>query len=217
MVDVREKDDKIVEMISKEGAELAGKYEFDVGDYGFVGGTWFERKSFDFINFGHLIDQAEEMVLTYPHPYIIVDTPLSTLIAIISKRMGRPYAQLQSQIIGVIASLASRGVAPIFCPDKSTMARVMVEIAKKNIDTKSREINKLQGIRFASHDDYLTAIYLNLPGVGRKLAGELKAKYPNLKSLVNTNIDDLTSIPKIGQTKAKKILEVINGVIEQNI
>lgn len=211
VIDVREGRSDTESMFPEEGASIAGKFEFDVGDYGFTGGTWFERKSFDFLNFGDVILKASELAATYPHPYVITDISMDKLIAILSKRTSRPYGQIHNQMIGVVASLAVRGVPPIFCPDKRTMVRTMIAIAKKNLDTKDREITRLQGARIATADDYLMGMYLNLPGVGRTLAEKLKEKYPTLKSLVGATESDLTSIPKIGSVKAKKILELING------
>ena len=211
LIDTREGRSDVEPILVEEGAIVAGKKELDVGDYGFTGGTWFERKSFDFLNFGDVIMKASELVSMYPHPYVITDISMDKLIAILSKRTTRPYGQIHNQMIGVVASLAVRGVPPIFCPDKRTMVRTMISIARKHLDTKDREITKLQGARIATADDYLMGMYLNLPGIGRTLAEKLKEKFPTLKALVNATEEDFTSIPKIGGVKAKKILEIING------
>ncbi len=209
--DVRESRSGTEGILIEEGANITFRGEIEVGDYGFIGGTWFERKSFDMMNFGDVILKASELVATYPKPYLITDISLDKLTAILSKRTSRPFGNILNQFVGMIASLSVRGVPPIFCPDKRTMVRTMIAIAKKNIDLKDREITRLQGARIATADDYITGIYLNLPGVGRTLAAKLKEKYPNLKTLVQATEEELTSIPKIGSVKAKKILNIING------
>ena len=209
--DIRESKSGTEELLIEEGANIILKGEMDVGDYGFIGGTWFERKSFDMLNFGDVILKASELVATYQKPYLITDISMDKLIAILSKRTNRPFGQILNQFVGLTASLAVRGVPPIFCPDKRTMVRTMIAIARKNLDVKDREISRLQGTRIATANDYITGIYLNLPGVGRTLAEKLKEKYPNLKTLVQTTEEELTSIPKIGSIKAKKILDIING------
>lgn len=210
IIDTREKKSEIADIFLEEKINIQ-EMTLDVADYLFVGGTAFERKSFDFLNYSDVITKASELVFTYPYPYLIVDMPLEKLIAISVKKLHKSYGEILNHMIGLIASLSVRGVPPIFCTDKRTMVRIMISIAKKNLDTKNRLIEKLQGRRNTSNNDAIQGMYANIPGIGNKLAIQLQKQYPTLKLLANATIDDLIKIDKIGRKKAEEIIKIING------
>ena len=210
IIDTREKKSEIADIFLEEKINIQ-EMTLDVADYLFVGGTAFERKSFDFLNYSDVITKASELVFTYPYPYLIVDMPLEKLIAISVKKLHKSYGEILNHMIGLIASLSVRGVPPIFCIDKRTMVRIMISIAKKNLDTKNRLIEKLQGRRNTSNNDAIQGMYANIPGIGNKLAIQLQKQYPTLKLLANATIDDLIKIDKIGRKKAEEIIKIING------
>ncbi|MEM4066484.1 MAG: helix-hairpin-helix domain-containing protein [Candidatus Micrarchaeaceae archaeon] len=195
-----------------EGYGFAPKRKtLDVGDYVFEGGIAFERKSGDFINFGDVILKAQELKSTYPFAYLVVESNLGALL----KSKNR-YSHMNSsttnfeQLFGTVAALAAFGVPPLFCQNQYFLVKIMATIVKKLLDTKDRELGKIDGIRYATDKDYIFGMYLNLPGVGRKLAENIMKVYPTIESLMSASKEDFEKIDKIGPGKAAKIYNLLH-------
>jgi ERCC4-type nuclease len=182
----------------------------DVGDYVFEGGIAFERKAGDFLNFGDVILKSQELIASYPRPYLIVELNVGTIL-----RSSNRYSQKGSstnfeQLFGTIGRLGAIGVPPIFCQNQYFLVKTMVEIVKKSLDTKDTALGKIDGLRYSTDSDYLRGMYLNLPGVGHVLADSLLKKYPKLELLMAATKEDLQSIDKIGRGKADNIFRVLH-------
>jgi Fanconi anemia group M protein len=208
LVDTHEPDN-IAEMLTSLGYEVIHK-TLDVGDYIFEGGIAFERKSTDFNNYNDVLTKALELKSIYPDSsYLIVESNLTALLKI-KNNYNNNYKSNENQLIGLLGALASVNIPPIFVQNTYFAVRVMDSIVKKSLDLKDREILKIDNIRYATDKDYLRGIYLNLPGVGRKIADKLLEVAPNLEALMALSVDDLMKIENIGKLKANKIYSFLH-------
>ncbi len=209
LVDTHEPDN-ITEMLSNMNYEVIRK-TLDVGDYIFEGGIAFERKSTDFNNYSDVLTKAKELKSVYHDTaYLIVENSLTALLKI-KNNYNKNYKANENQIIGLIGALASIGMTPIFAQNSYFAVRIMDNIVKKSLDLKDRELLQIDNIRYATDKDYLRGMYMNLPGVGSKIADELLKIAPNLEKLMSLSIDDLMKINNIGKVKANKIYSFLHS------
>jgi Fanconi anemia group M protein len=182
----------------------------DVGDYVFEGGIAFERKSSDFLNFQDVLMKSKELLNTYSHAYLIIEQNIGTLLKLKNTYNRTSTSTNFAQLFGVIGSLSSIGMPPIFAQNQYFLVSIMASIVKKLLDTKDRTIGKIDNIRYATNSDYLKGVYLNLPGVGEKISEALLKKYSTLESLMSAKKEDLMNIENIGQGKAEKIYKFLH-------
>ncbi len=209
LVDTHEPEN-IAEMLSNLNYEVIRK-TLDVGDYVFEGGIAFERKSTDFNNYSDVLVKAKELKsVYYDSAYLIVENNLTTLLKL-KNNYNNNYKANENQLIGLIGALASIGMQPIFAQNSYFAVRIMDNIVKKSLDLKDREILQIDNIRYATDKDYLRGIYMNLPGVGNKIADELLKIAPNLETLMSLSIEDLMKVNNIGKTKANKIYTFLHS------
>jgi Fanconi anemia group M protein len=183
----------------------------EVGDYVFEGGTAFERKKSDFLNYKDVLQKSLELKEVYKYPYLIVELDVKQLLNQKTYYAHAPIGLSINQISGLISSLTVRGIPPIFCSSLNVMLNVMTGIAKKNIDGKDRVTDyKMEGFRTSTDDDYTLAMYRNLPSVGYNLARVIKEIYPNMSKLMEASIEDLMEIDGIGVKKANDIYRILH-------
>src|SRR3990167_1270123 len=128
-VDLREPQ----EMIDRfPGADVT---TLDVGDYLYDNQVGFERKAGDFLNFERTIGECTELSLAYPFHFLVVEGTLPQVVSQASKIYSRPMLM---PLLGMCASLAVRGVPPIFCGKQEFMVLLMERVAVKCLDDKSR-------------------------------------------------------------------------------
>jgi Fanconi anemia group M protein len=183
----------------------------EVGDYVFEGGTAFERKKSDFLNFQDVLQKSAELKSVYKFPYLIVELDVKQLISQKSFYGHTPPATFIKQISGLISSLTVRGVPPIFCSNADVMVNVMTGIAKRNIDGKDRTVDyKMEGFRTTTDDDYTLAMYGNLPSIGPNTARALKEVFPSMEKLMSAEENDLLEIEGIGPKRASDIYRILH-------
>jgi ERCC4-type nuclease len=182
----------------------------DVGDYVFEGGIAFERKAGDFLNFGDVILKSQELVMTYPHPFLIVEANIGSLLKAKNYYSKGLSSTNFEQLFGTVGRLGDIGVPPLFCQNQYFLVKTMVEIVKKILDTKNTSLGKLDGLRYTTDDDYLRGMYLNLPGVGQVIANSLLKKFPSLEELMGASKEDLQAIDKLGKVKVDKIYKILH-------
>ncbi|MEM3844962.1 MAG: helix-hairpin-helix domain-containing protein, partial [Candidatus Parvarchaeota archaeon] len=186
--------------------------ELDVGDYVFEGGIAFERKSLDFLSYSDVITKCMELKQVYPHPFLIVEQNVNYLMKVGNKYGSVKSSIVYSQIFGAIASLALRGIPPIFVGEQSNLIYLMDRIVSKFYDGKDRENFTIENIRVAKGEDYTLGMYLNLPGVGKEIAERIIKKYPSVMDLINAKLEDLEEIEGIGKVKARNIYNTLRGI-----
>ncbi len=69
-----------------------------------------------------------------------------------------------------------------------------------------------KGLSEKQQQEYIVS---SLPGIGTGLAKPLLKRFRTIKRIINANEDELKSIDKIGEKKAKKIIDIINKEYEE--
>ena len=211
IVDYREPKE-IMDLLAKCGEVKVETLE--VGDYYFPeAGVAFERKSSDFLNISDVFRKVDELRATYPHPYLIVEGSLGGYISMINK-MGRKMTK--EQILGAVASLAVRGVPPIFVGgNKYFLVRVMVRIAEKFMDGKDRT-PMVKPIRpKPTTDDVDLNLFLALPGIGEIHARELKKRFGSFMKFAVANPKEWTEVKGIGKGRMKTIAKALGKEVSE--
>ena len=178
----------------------------DVGDYVYeeIG---FERKEMDFVNAEDVIAKASELMVAYPYHYLIVTDNLNSIIAKYNRMVGK---NMTHQVLGLVASLAVRGIPPIFTSNRYFGAYIMKKIAEKTYDGKIRTPeNEIRKIRTrVTNEDWKMNVLLGLPNVGEVRAKKLLIHFKTIENIVNADIGELKEV--LGPTTAEKVWEVLH-------
>ncbi len=106
--------------------------------------------------------------------------------------------------------MVSYGIPIIQTKNTKETAALFAVIAKREQDPKFKAYNphgSKKPIELKERQEYIVGA---LPGVGATLTKPLLKKFKTVKNLINANLDDLKSIDKIGEKKAKEIQMVLN-------
>jgi len=178
--------------------------KLEVGDYVYDDMVGFERKSDDFLNFNQVLSQIDEMVDTYPFPFLVVEKSLTYLIM---KSQETFHKNMLPNILGAIASLSVRGCPPIFCDNQTMMLIIMEKIAEKSLDGKERGMKRMLRTQHLNEDDIAINVLRGFK-VGMKKAEDIADKY---QGDVRTIIDVLMNRPE----ELKEICGISDGTIEK--
>jgi|GEM_PF-996387 len=205
-VDVREPKSmfELVQKIAPEFDMIAERAIMKTGDYSFRN-VGIERKESDYEDINDVLTKADELKRGFKYPFVLISCNLEDIIINNKRRGGNKI----SSIRGLTASLAARGVYPIFCSDKENMVRIMLKMFDKISDSKKRE--KFQPIRpEPTTHDWKIHVLCGLPHVGEVLAKRLLEYFGSVKDVMVASVNQLTEVEGIGKTIAEEIIEVIN-------
>ncbi|MBI4738242.1 DEAD/DEAH box helicase family protein [Candidatus Woesearchaeota archaeon] len=205
-VDHREKSSGIPKELLELGVEL--KLEtLEVGDYIVSKRVGVEYKTVpDFVDSiidGRLLNQLREMKQRFERPLVVVEGEED----IYTQRNIHPNA-----IRGMIATITvSYGIPVIMTKNCKETAALLAIIAKREQEAEQSDFNphaNRKPMSTAELQEYITSA---LPGVGSGLAKPLLEKLGSVKNIVNATEEELKSVDKIGEKKAKEIRRVLDS------
>jgi len=163
----------------------------------------------DFINSlcdGRLLAQVKNLKQAYEIPLIMVEGDED----IYSIRKVHPNA-----IRGLIASInVDFNVPIIYTKNQKESAAYLNIIAKREQEEKGKDFSPHSEKRVFSLKEQQEYIVSSFPGVGIGLAKPLLKKFKTIKKLINAKQDKLEKVEKIGEKKAKAIIDVVEGEYE---
>ena len=202
IVDNRERNLNIIEGLEKSGVDLTFA-QLPVGDYILSDRICVERKTSSdlegsIIN-ARLFDQLERLKASFEKPMLLVEG------------RGTDFRLNGNVILGTALKVyLDYGIQVIWSTDALETADILAAISKREQEHQNRE-PKLVGIKRAyTEDQWQLLILSSIPGVGTKLAKNLLARFRSIKNIVNSSIDDLSEVEKIGKKKAQRIYEILN-------
>lgn len=177
-----------------------------VGDYQYHE-VVFERKSKDFLVFGDVKEKSVNLLKAQiPHPHLIVDHDMSALLKIV-KRSSRCKEQ---QMFGLIASLCSVNMTPLFCPSPSIMVDIMKRICDKTYDGRERTDFRILKKPKSKEDEKIELFMGVLPGIGEEIAKRMIAKFKTMHDLCHASVTELQEVKGISVSRAIRIHKKLN-------
>jgi len=114
-----------------------------------------------------------------------------------------------SGIRGALALITvSHGIPIVFTRDKEDTAQFLATIYRQEHALR-RPISLHPKRKALSPSDEIERIIGSFPGVGPALSKELLTRYRTLGELLSASVEDLKSVPRVGDKKASKIKEIL--------
>ncbi len=203
IVDSREKCNRIIKTLMDKDIKITLN-KLEVGDYILTKNVAVEfktKKDFvDSIIDGRLFDQAKKMTHYYSKPIIVVQGEEN----IYGLRNINPEA-----ISGVIATISTTYRIPIiFTQNEQETINIFLSIIKKQTE----KPKLIQQHNFKPKEDFQMQEYIvsSFANIGTNQAKKILKDFKSIKNFINSNLETLKSIEGIGETKANKIIEIIN-------
>ncbi|MBO8182909.1 MAG: DEAD/DEAH box helicase [Archaeoglobus sp.] len=207
-VDSREMKSGVVkELYSK--AELKIK-NLEVADYVLSDRVAVERKTAeDFINSlikgeRDLFSQLLSLRKSYLRPLLIIE--------------GELYGRIHPNAIrGALAAIVvDLGIPVIQTKSQQETAEILLAIAKREQEIKSREITLHSGKTKRSLKEQQEYIVSAISNIGPVIARNLLKHFKTIENIVNASEEDLVKVPKVGKKTARKIKEVLTTPYEED-
>ncbi len=210
-VDNREQASSVVKELEELGALLKMR-QLDVGDYVISDDVVIERKTIeDFLESlidGRLFNQLVGMASNHAAPLVLVEGDMNDIFSL--RNVHR------NAIIGALSSIALNYRVPVlFTKDAKETAEFVYLIAKREQLKGEKEIRLRVGRKGLSMPLMQRFIMESFPTVGPVLAQSLLKKFGSIKKFANATDKELTSVDKLGDKKAKQILDVLNKDYEE--
>ncbi len=203
IIDNRERNHDLINGITANGIEIELK-TVHVGDYVISERVCIERKTvYDLENSiinGRLFEQIKRLKENYEFPILILEG-------------DDDYFRLNDNVInGTIAALyIDYGIMVLRTHNPKNTADLISRIAMHEQGNNIREPSLKGGARAHTHEQFQEFIIGNIPGIGPKLARSLLKHFGSIRSIANSQVDELTKIEKIGKKKAELIHDTLNG------
>ena len=202
--DVREKASGVIKELVDMGISISLQ-TLEVGDYLLSTRVGVEYKKVpDFVDSmvdGRLLEQIKSMKQNFERPIIIIEGDED----IYTQRKMHPNA-----IRGMLATITvSYGMPVVQTKNAKETAALMAVIAKREQDPEFREFNPHGSRKPMTLKEQQEYIVSSLPGVGPILAKPLLERFGTIKNFVNATDEELQSVEKIGEKKAKEIQRVL--------
>jgi Fanconi anemia group M protein len=160
----------------------------------------------DFVNSivdGRLLEQLKSLRNNFERPIVIIEGQED----IYSVRNIHPNA-----IRGMLATIAvSYGIPLLFTKNAKETAQILFTIAKREQEETSSNFSMHADRKPLSLKEQQEYFMSALPNIGLNLAKELLKEFKSVKNVVNASEEELKKVEKIGDIKAKKIKEVVEG------
>jgi len=206
IIDHREKGSAVIKELIELGAKIHLE-KIDNADYLLSSRVGVEFKtSEDFVNSiidGRLLQQIKELKKGFERPLVLVEGEQD----IYSIRNVHP-----NSIRGMLATIAvSYGVPVFFSKNSKESAAFLKIIAKREQEEEGSDFSLHSAKREMTLKDWQEYIIAALPGVGSTLAKPLLREFKSVKNVVNSSVEELQKVSKVGPIKAKKIKEIVDG------
>lgn len=202
VVDPGELRSGIVGLLRELGMQVAVA-PLKVGDYLPSEKTCVERKTAqDFvasIKTKRLFKQLLELKENYERPLFLIE----------GYHLYKVKGVHASGIRGALALIAvCHGIPIIFSRDKEDTAQFLVTICRQERALR-RPISLHPKRKAISPSDEIERIVGSFPGIGPTLTRELMTRYRTIGELLSASVDDLKSVPMVGEKKASGIKEIL--------
>ena len=205
IVDFREKGSPVIKKLIDMGVRV--KIEsLEAADYIVSSRTGIEFKTVaDFVDSiidGRLLNQLKKLKRSFERPIIIIEGEED----IYSQRNIHPNA-----IRGMIATITvSYGIPLIYTKNSKETAALLGVISKRENDSSFHDFNAHPSKKLMKLKELQEYVVSSLPGVGGGLAKPLLAKFGSVRGVINSSVEDMKKIDKIGDKKAKEIQRVLD-------
>ncbi len=208
--DYREKGSGIIKELAESNV-IVSLERLDTADYVVSSRCGIEVKTVeDFVNSiidGRLLDQIKELKRNFERPLIIIEG----IEDIYSVRRVHPNA-----IRGMLATIAiSYGIPILNTKNSQESAALLRIIAKREQEYDSGEFS-MHTRKPLSLKDLQEYVVSSLPDVGGAIAKNLLEKFGSVKNVFNANEEELKEVELIGEKKAKRIREVVDGEYDKD-
>lgn len=202
IVDSRERNIEVMDSLASLNINISVK-TLPVGDYVISDRVCIERKTVsDFessLMNGRLFDQLKRAKEYYESPILVIEGS------------SEEFRLANNVIIGTIASLyIDMNIQLVFSTGPKNTAEIIAAFAKHEQYKNKREPSLKGGIKAYTNAQYQEYVIGGLPGVGPKIAKALLSHFGSIKNIANAQIEELTSVDKIGKKKAQKIHDTLN-------
>jgi ERCC4-related helicase len=209
--DYREKANKVLKELINNNIKIKLE-KLEYGDYLLSNRCCVEFKTnedfVDSIIDGRLLEQVKNIKFRYEKPLIIIEGQND----IFSIRNIHPNA-----IRGIFATITvSFGVPIIFTKNNIDTALMLITIAKREQIENNKEFMPHFEKNIVSNKAIQEYIVSSFPGIGGLLSKSILKEFSTIKDFVNSDINKLKNIEKIGDKKAKQIIDIINHVYKDD-
>ena len=201
--DYREKGNRVIKELDSMGVKLKLE-KLEYGDYLLSSRCSVEFKTVDdFVDSlidGRLMEQVKQLKSLYEKPIIVVEGGTE----IFSVRNVHPNA-----IRGMIAAITvSFGVPILTTKSPKDTAEMFLAIAKREQGDVEKDfsLHSQKPVTTKEMQEYFVS---SLPGVGPSLAKSMLKHFKSVKNIMQATEEELTKVDKIGQKKARAILNII--------
>ncbi len=202
IVDNREKNAELLELLSGKGVELSFA-QLPIGDYIVSDRMCIERKTAqDFENSimnGRLFEQVERMCASFPKPVLLLES------------QEHEFTLSPNVITGAIAAIfADYNTQVIRSCGVEETATIIEKIAKREQSKEKREPKVVGRKKAYTIPEWQMLMLSSVPGVGPKLARSLLRHFHSIKNVSNASAEDLEKVDKVGEKKAAMLFSVFN-------
>jgi ERCC4-type nuclease len=208
-VDYREKGS----LVLKELIDLEVKLNLEqlsIGDFVLSSRVAIEYKTVpDFVDSiidGRLLEQLKVLKRNFERPLIILEGEQD----IYALRKIHPNA-----INGMLATIAvSYGIPILKTKNQKETANLIYIIAKREQEESdsSYSMHEKKPLTEKEMQEYIVSAF---PGIGLSLAKPLLKKFKSIKNIINSDINELKEVEKIGEKKAKAIKDIVEKEYEE--
>ncbi|GAB3676594.1 ERCC4 domain-containing protein [Halopiger thermotolerans] len=145
-----------------------------------------------------LEEQVARMADSYDHSYVLLEGDFLDLESLRT-------AVSPESIRGSMASITARHEVPVVpCTDRSRLVDFAIRLGRKHVeDPSSRRLPV--GAVASRREPTTKRMYGCIDGIGPELAATLYERYPTVESLLEADLEELTRIDGIGETRAETI------------
>jgi Fanconi anemia group M protein len=201
--DVHEEQSGIPEILRSRGCQVEIK-KLGIGDYLLSDRVCVERKTAgDFVNSiktKRLFKQIAELKNNYEKPLFLIE----------GYHLYKVMGVYPAGIRGALAMITvAAGIPALFSKDKIDTAEFLITIARQE-QMLGQKVSVHYKRKAASPAGELERILESFPGVGPTIAHELLVKYKTVGEVLSASVEELKTVPKIGDKKAKLLKEILN-------
>lgn len=209
-VDKREKATNDIVRLFQSHADVAHAEaeQLPVGDILVDDQVVFERKRpkdfVDSIRDRRLDDQISRMYDEFgpENSYLTVAGNVESFRKMIYTNMSK------EAVFGFIGSIAARWqMIPLFVGDIGREMELITRIARKHEEKSDRVVRSPESTPSRKSDDYYTKMILQLNGIGRKTAADIRERFSTPIELIVAKPEELEEVDGIGEKTADSIID----------
>ncbi len=178
--------------------------KLEIGDYLCSDRVCVERKTAEdfvaLIKTKRLFRQITNLLEEYERPIFLIE----------GYHLYKVMGVHPSGIRGALSMIAVNcGIPVLFSKDKNDTAELLLTIARQEQAIR-REISFYLKRKTKTPSEEIERILESFPGIGPTLSKSLLMKYRTIAEILSASVDELKTVPKIGEKKASLIREILD-------